>query len=66
MLIQCPGSYLLAFSIYIQENTDWSSYLSFLVSGSLQGILLVMCVIWQSRENAQANFEELIRESQDD
>ena len=44
MLIQCPGSFLFAFSIFIQSGTNWTSYITYLIGGILQGILLVICI----------------------
>ena len=42
LLMQCPGSFVFVASLMVQPGTNWTSWISFLVSGSLQGVLLVM------------------------
>jgi hypothetical protein len=44
MLMQTPGGFLLAFSLYLQPGTNWTSWLPFFMAGTLQGTLLVMCI----------------------
>jgi len=55
MLIQCPGSFLFAFSLYMQDGVNLSSYLSYLCSGSLQFVLLVLAIYYSLAESDPAN-----------
>ena len=50
MCIQTPGSFVWAISLAMREGTRWSSWATYVVTGTLQGGLLVMCVIWEIRE----------------
>ncbi|TPX47079.1 hypothetical protein SeLEV6574_g02849 [Synchytrium endobioticum] len=43
LLMQCPGSFLFAYSLAIQPRTNWSSWLPFFAAGTLQFILLALC-----------------------
>ena len=53
MIIQCPGSFLFVYSLYIQAGTDWTSYISYLFSACLQGILLGICLVWYFRDKRE-------------
>jgi hypothetical protein len=67
MMIQTPGSFLLVFSISIQEGTNWTSYLNYIAGGTLQGMLLIMCLVfWYSevRRSAYQSIED--EESEED
>lgn len=50
MLIQTPGSFLFVYSIAIQQGTNWTSYINYVASGTLQGLLLTMCLVWVWQE----------------
>ncbi len=43
MMIQSPGSFVMAFSLSIQPGIDWTLWVSYLVAGILQGFLLMLC-----------------------
>ncbi|CAJ0905062.1 13896_t:CDS:2 [Entrophospora sp. SA101] len=49
MLIQTPGSFLFVYTLAIRPGVRWTTWIVFLVTGSLQGILLVMCICWYYR-----------------
>ncbi|RHZ75255.1 hypothetical protein Glove_216g189 [Diversispora epigaea] len=49
MLMQTPGSFLFVYSLAIRPGTRWTTWIVFLVTGCLQGILLVMCICWHFR-----------------
>lgn len=49
MCIQTPGSFVWALSLAAREGTKWSSWLVYVVTGTLQGILLAMCITWDMR-----------------
>ncbi|RKP10759.1 hypothetical protein THASP1DRAFT_10594, partial [Thamnocephalis sphaerospora] len=50
MMIQTPGSFVFAYTLAAREGTNWTTWITYLVSGCLQGTLLVMCIIWDARE----------------
>jgi len=50
MLLQTPGSFLFAYSLASSPGTRWSTWTVFLITGCLQGTLLIMCICWHYRE----------------
>ena len=50
MCIQTPGSFVWAVSLAAREGTAWSSWITYVVTGCLQGCLLVMCIGFEIRE----------------
>lgn len=50
MCIQTPGSFVWAISLASREGTSWSSWMTYVVTGVLQGALLAMCVTWEIRD----------------
>ncbi|ORY07833.1 hypothetical protein K493DRAFT_332579 [Basidiobolus meristosporus CBS 931.73] len=53
MLMQTPGAFLFAYSIYLRPGTNWTSWMTFVASGMLQGILLCMCIVWTVRADSR-------------
>ncbi|PSK42042.1 hypothetical protein B9Z65_3956 [Elsinoe australis] len=60
MLIQVPGAFLFAFSLYLRVGPQgWSSWLVYCVTGLFQGCLLVMAIqFWIRDRNALRSQEE--------
>ncbi|KAI8928354.1 hypothetical protein BC831DRAFT_119104 [Entophlyctis helioformis] len=54
LAMQCPGSFVFAASLAMQPGTNWTSWISFLVGGTLQGLLLVLCLVFESQKRATA------------
>ena len=54
MLIQVPGAFLFAFSLWLRVgNEGWSTWLVYIVTGILQGILLGLAITyWFQRRRA--------------
>ncbi|KAJ1993206.1 hypothetical protein GGI25_003752 [Coemansia spiralis] len=50
MLMQTPGGFLFAYSIAIRPGVNWSSWISTFVAATLQGVLLVICLVFDARE----------------
>jgi uncharacterized protein with PQ loop repeat len=50
MLMQTPGGFLFAYSLAGREGTNWTTWITYLTSACLQGVLLIMCIIWNARE----------------
>ncbi|KAH6567359.1 hypothetical protein BASA62_006183 [Batrachochytrium salamandrivorans] len=56
LAIQAPGSFIFAISLAAQPGTNWTSWISFVVGGSLQVLLLSMCITYHYKipaSNAQ-------------
>jgi len=47
MLIQTPGSIFMVTSIALRPGTNWTSWITYAVAGMMQGMLLVMCIVWK-------------------
>jgi hypothetical protein len=50
MCIQTPGSFVWAISLASREGTKWSSWVTYVATGCLQGGLLIMCIVWESQK----------------
>ncbi|BEI85155.1 hypothetical protein CcaverHIS002_0505560 [Cutaneotrichosporon cavernicola] len=50
MLIQVPGSIVFCISIMLGENTDWTSWMPYAVTGLMQACLLIICLFWKKRQ----------------
>ncbi len=50
MCLQTPGSFVFAYSIARRPGTNWSSWVLFVVTGSLQGLLLLICIYFKVRD----------------
>lgn len=56
MLIQTPGAFILALSLAVRLGAEgWSAWLVYVVTGVLQGVLLVMAVIYERRDRASSS-----------
>lgn len=53
MCIQSPGSFLFAYSLAIRPGTNWSSWITYVCTGSLQAVLLGMCIAWRMKEKRE-------------
>ncbi|KAI8972398.1 hypothetical protein BD414DRAFT_469382 [Trametes punicea] len=51
MLIQTPGAVLMVLSIALRPGTNWTTWISYAVAGAMQGILLVMCILFRTRQH---------------
>ncbi|CAG8766160.1 7469_t:CDS:2, partial [Acaulospora morrowiae] len=49
MLMQTPGSFLFTYLLAVRPGTRWTTWIVFLVTGCLQGTLLIMCICWHYR-----------------
>ncbi|TFK31445.1 hypothetical protein BDQ12DRAFT_694137 [Crucibulum laeve] len=50
MCIQSPGAVAMVVSIMLRRGTNWTSWITFAVSGIMQGSLLIMCIVWKFRQ----------------
>ncbi|KAG6887193.1 hypothetical protein C0995_000513 [Termitomyces sp. Mi166 len=50
MCIQSPGAVLMVLSIALRPGTNWTSWITFAVSGIMQGSLLAMCIVFHFRQ----------------
>jgi len=51
MCIQTPGTTFMVVSIILRPGTNWTSWVTFAVTGVMQGSLLCMCIIFKMRQN---------------
>ncbi|CDH59460.1 hypothetical protein AGABI1DRAFT_63949 [Lichtheimia corymbifera JMRC:FSU:9682] len=58
MLLQTPGSALFVYSLAVRPGTNWTAWITYLVTGCLQGTLLVMCIVWHFR-NKRLGIDDL-------
>ena len=60
MLIQVPGAFLFAFSLWLRVSWEgWSTWLVYIITGILQGMLLGMAVsFWVARRRKGEGVEE--------
>jgi hypothetical protein len=49
MMLQTPGTVLFVYSLMVRPGTNWTAWLTYMVTGILQGTLLVMCITWYFR-----------------
>ncbi|KAG0659498.1 hypothetical protein C6P46_005135 [Rhodotorula mucilaginosa] len=52
MLIQTPGSFVFVYTLAIRPNVDVTGWLTYFITGLLQGYLLVLCIIYKRRQRA--------------
>lgn len=45
LLMQCPGSFIFVYSLSLQPGANWTSWISFLICGSCQFILICLYFI---------------------
>ena len=46
MLMQTPGSFIFCYTLALSPGINPSTWLTYLVTGCLQGILLTMCIYY--------------------
>ncbi|CAO3660161.1 unnamed protein product [Rhizopus stolonifer] len=49
MMLQTPGTVLFVYSLIVRPGTNWTAWITYMVTGILQGTLLTMCIIWHFR-----------------
>ncbi|KAI8366046.1 uncharacterized protein BYT42DRAFT_505519 [Radiomyces spectabilis] len=49
MMLQTPGTALFVYSIMVRPGTNWTAWITYMVTGILQGTLLVLCIVWHFR-----------------
>ena len=66
MCIQTPGSFVWVVSLATREGTAWSSWVSYLVTGLLQGSLLFMCIMFEVRDRKSGQRQPVSTSSEED
>lgn len=51
MCFQVPGAALFIYTLAQQVGVDWSSLMPFVVAAMLQGILLILCIVFKIRQH---------------
>lgn len=49
MMLQTPGTVLFVYSLMVRPGTNWTAWVTYMVTGILQGTLLIMCIVWHFR-----------------
>ncbi|KAG9664031.1 hypothetical protein KCU64_g949, partial [Aureobasidium melanogenum] len=58
MLIQVPGAFVFAFSLWLRVGWEgWSTWFVYCVTGVLQGALLVMAIMFYQKEKKEEHME---------
>ncbi|GAA6037047.1 hypothetical protein JCM8097_005524 [Rhodosporidiobolus ruineniae] len=50
MLLQTPGSFVFVYTLAVRPSVNYTAWLTYLVTGLLQGTLLVLCLCWKRRQ----------------
>jgi hypothetical protein len=58
MMLQTPGTVLFVYSLIVRPGTNWTAWLTYMVTGILQGTLLTMCIVWHFR-NKKLGIDDL-------
>ncbi|KAK6456136.1 mannosyltransferase [Scheffersomyces xylosifermentans] len=51
MCIQTPGGFVFTATLFFTKGSHWSSWVSYLVAASLQGLLLILCIYYEYFHN---------------
>ncbi|CAO3647338.1 unnamed protein product [Cunninghamella blakesleeana] len=46
MMLQTPGTALFVYSLIVRPGTNWTAWITYFVTGILQGTLLILCITW--------------------
>jgi len=57
MAIQCPGSFVFVASLATRPGVDWTGWMTYAVTGVLQGILLVICIYLRRKELRESHVD---------
>ncbi|KAI8071339.1 hypothetical protein BC940DRAFT_270029 [Gongronella butleri] len=49
MMLQTPGTALFVYSLIVRPGTNWTAWITYMVTGILQGTLLALCIVWHFR-----------------
>ncbi|KWU46328.1 hypothetical protein RHOSPDRAFT_7366, partial [Rhodotorula sp. JG-1b] len=47
-----PGSFVFVYTLAIRPNVDVTGWLTYFITGLLQGYLLVLCILYKRRQRA--------------
>lgn len=50
MCLQVPGSAIFVYSLALRPGVNYTSLAAYVCTGILQGVLLVLCIVWRIRE----------------
>jgi uncharacterized protein with PQ loop repeat len=62
LLMQCPGSFVFVYSLMTQPGTNWTSWISFLVCGIFQFLLICMYVVFYFVPGDKIRYERIEEE----
>ncbi|KAG0172051.1 hypothetical protein DFQ28_010086 [Apophysomyces sp. BC1034] len=58
MCLQTPGTALFVYSLMVRPGTNWTAWITYMITGILQGMLLTMCIVWHFR-NKKLGIDDL-------
>jgi hypothetical protein len=50
LLSQTPGSFLFVYTLAIRPSVTYTAWITYFVTGLLQGTLLILCLMWKRRQ----------------
>ncbi|KAK4058614.1 hypothetical protein OIO90_000058 [Microbotryomycetes sp. JL221] len=50
MCLQTPGSFVFVYTLAVRPGVNWSGWATYLITGVLQGTLLILCLSWKVRQ----------------
>lgn len=59
MMMQTPGGFLIGYLLSRLPGTNWTTYMMYIVSACLQGLLLMLCMFYLHKEKSRRKREEL-------
>ncbi|KAG0231369.1 hypothetical protein B0O80DRAFT_277331 [Mortierella sp. GBAus27b] len=55
MMMQTPGAALLTLNLALRPGTNWTTWIVYAVTGTLQGTLLVMCIYYHYKSKSEGH-----------
>ena len=65
MLMQTPGSFIFCYTLSLSPGINASTWLTYLVTGCLQGILLGTCLYYQYQSKRE-DYNVIIEEEEEE
>lgn len=66
MLMQTPGSFIFCYTLALSPGINASTWLTYLVTGCLQGVLLIICIYYQYVAEKRSEYTIIREESADE
>lgn len=60
MLMQTPGGFIFAYTLAVRPGVNFTTWLPYIIAGTLQGILLIMSLIFTYCYHAENTIEYVV------